>query len=155
MICARCGTEHQSPDNICPRCFYGRPKSVKTLPSWAIWAIVVGGVSIVAIVVGMLLGSVIGKDQTWIDGDWWSQKITLHFDSDDNTFILTNRGEKMSGTYTINRNTFTLVPKGSQSKEGYVYHYQKTKDPSKILVSYSFEGKLHRMLLKRTELYVD
>lgn len=123
MICARCGTEHNDPENICPRCFYGRPRKKTNIPKWAIWlggSIV--GVAIIAVATIFIVQAVqLNISQRWIDGTWENDEMALIIDKDDRSFHLINGKNVLVGRYELNDEELRLI---SEEGNHYVYYYE-------------------------------
>ncbi len=136
MICGRCGTEHNSPDNICPRCFYGRPKEKKKMPKWAQWLIGVGSPLLLAgIILAVIFIPRIGRiDDSWLDGTWEGEDMALLMRVEDHSFQLINGENVLFGEFTLEEDsTLRLV---AEDGKNYVYSY-KLKDPNTMNISFA------------------
>ncbi|MBQ7936693.1 MAG: CotH kinase family protein [Clostridia bacterium] len=118
MICQRCGTEFNNRDGICPRCDYGRPKPKKNLPKWLGWVIALGSVALVACV-GLVLYLSVYFDSDWMHGSWEGSSLAISFNTEEETFILSNGENVISGTFTANKDTFGLM-----AEDGSIYTYR-------------------------------
>lgn len=148
MICGRCGTEHNSPDHICPRCFYGRPKEKKKLPKWCAWLIGAGSTLLVAgLVLAIIFIPRIGKvDDAWLDGTWEGKDMALILRVEDHTFQLLNGENVLFGEFKLQEDsTLRLIAEDGQN---YVYNYTR-KDPNTIDVSFADGLALVRTTLER------
>lgn len=135
-ICPRCGTEHDQPDGICPRCFYGRPRQKVKLPVWMPWAIVgFAAVLITAVVILFVSLQPKVQDDSWIDGDWEGKDIAILLDAEEHTFQLISKETVLYGTFAIDEETATLRLT-DEEKHVYAYTYY-LKDPNTMNVSFA------------------
>lgn len=127
MICARCGTEHNDPEKICPRCFYGRPNQKRKMPKWAVWvtcslcAAVVVGIITLKIVTAVQLDI----SQRWIDGTWENKNMALIINQDGRRFHLIHEQVVLVGEYRLDETELRLI---SEDGKHYVYFYERVDD---------------------------
>lgn len=135
MICARCGTEHNDPENICPRCFYGRPRQKIKLPKWASWLIGVGGsLAVIAVAAVIIVGAVQKNMKTrWLKGVWESADLALIIGQDDDSFQLINGQNVLVGKYIVEDGQLRLI---AEDGKHYIYTYE-LKDENTLEVSYA------------------
>lgn len=127
MICARCGTEHNDPEKICPKCFYGRPKKKMKLPKWVVWMMgALGGVAIIATAAYFIASAVqLNISQKWINGTWENDDMALIITSDGRRFHLINGQNVLVGKYELNDDELRLI---SEDGNHYVYFYELEDD---------------------------
>ena len=144
MICARCGTEHNDPEKICPRCFYGRPKFRIKLPKWFFWML--GGIGAVAVIAGItlfILSAVrINVRKQWIEGTWENDEMALIITKDDR-FHLINGKNVLVGEYELNDEELRLI---SEDGKHYVYYYD-LEDEMTLNISYADSQRFVRETL--------
>ena len=135
MICARCGTEHNDPENICPRCFYGRPRQKIKLPKWAAWLIGVGGTLAVAAVAAVIIVTNVQQNRknNWLKGIWESAGLALIISEEGNNFQLINGQNVLVGKYLVEDDQLRLV---AEDGKHYIYTYE-LKDENTLEVSYA------------------
>mgnify|MGYP003301117463 FL=1 len=123
MICARCGTEHNDPENICPRCFYGRPRQNPKIPKWVLWlgGSIVGAAIIAVAAIFIVQAVQLSISQRWIDGTWENDEMALIIDRDDRRFHLINGQNVLVGRYELNDEELRLI---SEEGNHYVYYYE-------------------------------
>lgn len=150
MICPRCGTEHENQDHICPRCGYGRPKPKKNLPRWLPWAL--GGVGFFA-VVGIVIGAIAASyfSSAWMDGSWEGSNLAISFNADESSFLLSNSGTVISGTFTADKDAFYLT---AEDGNLYVYRYDRINQ-NKIKLLFTRENETVRVTLSRVVTEVE
>ncbi len=148
MICGRCGTEHNSPDNICPRCYYGRPKEKKPLPIWAKWLIGAGSPLLVAgLILALIFIPRIGRiDDSWLEGTWQGEDMALTLNVEDHTFQLINGENFVFGEFVLENETdLRLI---DEDGKNYVYSYVR-KDPNTLSISFADGLAIVRTVLER------
>ncbi len=123
MICARCGTEHNDSENICPRCFYGRPRQTPKIPKWVLWlgGSIVGAAIIAVAAIFIVQAVQLSISQRWIDGTWENDEMALIIDKDDRKFHLINGQNVLLGRYELNDEELRLI---SEEGNHYVYYYE-------------------------------
>lgn len=138
MICARCGTEHNDPDNICPRCFYGRPRQKIKLPKWAVWLMGAGIPLIVITAVTVILVAMVQKNakNNWLKGIWESADLALIIGQDADSFQLINGQNVLVGRYIVEEDELRLI---AEDGNHYIYRYE-LKDENTLEISYA-EGE--------------
>ena len=135
MICARCGTEHNDPDKICPRCFYGRPRQKVKLPKWVVWLISVGSSLAVIGVAAFVIITNVQKNRKndWLKGIWESADLALIISEEGNNFQLINGSNVLVGKYLIEEDLLRLIAEDGMH---YIYTYE-LKDENTLEVSYA------------------
>ena len=139
MICPRCGTEHNQPDHICPRCFYGRPRKKIKVPTWLPWSL--AGLFAVAVTVSVILLVVFLprqeaiNDDSWIDGNWQGDDLALLLDADQNTFQLISGETVLYGTFAVDTEQYHIRLTDEEGNN-YLYLYEM-KDPNTMKVSFA------------------
>jgi hypothetical protein len=136
MICQRCGTEHQSPDKICPRCFYGRPKEKISLSPKARWLLGLGAPVLVALIVfaAIFIPRIGRLDDRWLDGVWQGENLALILKVEDHSFQLINGENVLYGEFVLDSDyDLRLIAEDGQN---YVYNYT-LKDPNTMTVSFA------------------
>ncbi len=148
MICARCGTEHNDPEKICPKCFYGRPKKKMKLPKWLYWMMgALGGVMIIATAAYFIVSAVqLNISQRWIEGTWENDDMALIITSDGHRFHLINGQNVLIGKYELSDDELRLI---SEDGNHYVYFYELEDD---ITLTLSFADDQHIMRETLTKL---
>lgn len=136
MICGRCGTEHNSPDNICPRCFFGRPKEKKKMPQWTKWLIGIGAPLLVAAtVLAVIFIPRIGRiDDSWLDGTWEGEDMALIVSTEERSFQLLNGENFIYGEYELESDSSLRLI--SEDGMHYVYSYT-LRDPNTLDISFA------------------
>ena len=146
MICSRCGTEHEDPQKICPRCGFGRPKIRKKWPKWAIWTTGVGS-AVLVIGLSIFIYMATYVDSNWLNGMWEGSDISLEFNQEEGTFFLVNGDNIFGGTYVQNQDDFTLT-----DEEGIVYHYRYVREgKNELQLIFNQDNETHRVTLTRVE----
>lgn len=144
MICSRCGTEHNDPDKICPRCGLNRPKVRKKWPKWAIWTTAVGA-PLLAIGLGLWIFYAVFVNAAWLGGIWEGGDIYIEFNEEEQTFFLGNGDQIFGGTYTQTKEDFTLL---AEDGNVYIYRYERVGiDEMKLI--FNQEGETRRVTLYR------
>ncbi len=141
MICSRCGTEHNDPENICPKCFYGRPKQKAKLPKWLYWMLgALGGVAIIATAAYFIVSAVqLNISQRWIEGTWENDDMALIITNDGRRFHLINGQNVLIGKYELSDDELRLI---SEEGNHYVYFYELDDD---VTLNLSFTDGQHMM----------
>lgn len=146
MICARCGTEYENEERICPRCFYGRPKKPIQLPPWLKW----GGLGVLAaglIAFGVWVYMIATFNSRWIMGDWDGGNLSIRFNLDDDTFMLINSDTVLEGTFELDTDTITLT---TIDDVVYVYRYDKIND-NKMKLTFNEGDDVYRVTMLKDE----
>ncbi len=146
MICARCGTEYENEERICPRCYYGRPKKPIQLPPWLKW----GGIGVlVAGVIGLSIWLYIiaSYNSRWIAGDWDGGNLSIKFNVDDDTFMLINNETVLEGTFELGQDSITLT---TIEDAVYVYRYDKIND-NKMKLTFNDGDDVYRVTMLKDE----
>ncbi len=144
MICPRCGTEHENEEGICPRCGYGRPKEKKPVPKWIPW---LGGSLGVLLVIGTVVGVIVAThfDSSWMSGSWEGSNLAITFNTTDKTFLLSNGDNVVSGSFTANRDAFTLT---AEDGNLYVYRYSRI-NPQKMKLMFNRGNETVKVTVNR------
>ena len=146
MICQRCGTEYENEERICPRCGYGRPKEQKPIPKWLPWVLgSVFTVMIVGTVIGVFAATYFNAD--WMDGSWEGSDLAITFNTEEETFLLSNVETVISGTFVADKEAFTLT---SEAGTVYVYRYERV-GPNRIKLLFSRGDETMRITLNRMQ----
>ncbi|MBQ8894937.1 MAG: hypothetical protein IJ043_11100 [Clostridia bacterium] len=155
MICQRCGTEYENEERICPRCQYGKPKEQKPVPKWVPWFLGTFGV---LLVVGTVIGVFAATyfNASWMEGSWEGSDLAITFNTTDETFLLSNVETVISGTFTADKDAFTLA---AEDGNVYIYRYERVgTNRIKLLFSRGNETMritLNRMTAEEDELETD
>lgn len=144
MICSRCGTEHNNEQGVCPRCNYGRPKEKKPLPKWVPW--VISGFC-GALLVGTLITVIAATyfNDSWMDGSWEGSSLAITFNTEEKTFLLSNVETVIYGTFTADKDAFTLT---AEDGNIYVYRYERINN-NKIKLMFSRGNETVRVTMNR------
>lgn len=147
MICARCGTEHNDPEKICPRCFYGRPKEKKKMNKLLAWAGGIAGGLVVAAIASVFIASAIRLDinQRRMDGSWENDEMALILNRDEQRFQLINGQNVLDGRYRLSEDELRLV--GKKNKR-YVYEYV-LEDNNTLTLSFTDGDRFVQETLKK------
>ena len=146
MICQRCGTEYENEDRVCPRCYYGRVKEKKPLPKWVAWFLgIMGTLAVIGAVIGGVAANYFSDD--WMDGSWEGSSLAITFDTEENTFLLSNVETVISGTFMASKDSFTLT---AESGDLYVYRYER-KGNDKIQLMFLRNNETVRVTLTRQQ----
>ncbi len=139
MICARCGTEHNDPENICPRCFYGRPRKKPKLPKWVYWTMgAIAAVALIATIAYFIISAVqMNVKHQWIEGTWENDEMALIISRDGRRFHLINGQNVLVGKYEMNDEELRLI---SEDGKHYVYYYELEDD---VTLNISFVDGQH------------
>lgn len=144
MICPRCGTEHDDPQRICPRCFLNRPKERKKWPKWAVWTVSVGGSLLtIGLCVWIFFATVVNG--RWLNGIWEGGDVSLEFNESEHTFFLVNGDNILAGTYEQSPDDFTLT---TEDGTIYVYRYEREGINTMKLI-FTQENETRRVTLTR------
>ncbi|MBQ7095996.1 MAG: hypothetical protein IJN80_06065 [Clostridia bacterium] len=144
MICSRCGTEHNDPQKICPKCGLNRPKVRKKWPKWAVWVVSVGG-SLLAIGLGIWIFFATVVNRHWLNGIWEGGDVSLEFNESEQTFFLVNGDNILAGTYEQSPDDFTLT---TEDGAIYVYRYEREGINTMKLI-FTQENETRRVTLTR------
>lgn len=146
MICSRCGTEHNDERGICPRCNYGLPKEQKPMPKWVPWVIAsFGGALLVGIVVTVIVATYFNG--SWMEGSWEGSSLAITFNTEEKTFLLSNVETVVSGTFTADKDAFTLT---AEDGNIYVYRYERI-NANKIKLIFTRGNETVRVALTRMQ----
>ncbi len=146
MICQRCGTEYENEDRVCPRCYYGRVKEKKPLPKWVPWVLwCVGSLAVIGGIIGIIAATYFSSD--WMDGSWEGSSLAITFDTEEDTFLLSNVETIVSGTFVATKDDFTLT---AEDGKIYVYRYVR-KGNNRIEVMFMRENETVRVTLARQQ----
>ena len=144
MICSRCGTEHDDPNKICPRCGLNRPKIRKKWPKWAKWTTAIGA-PLLAIGLGVWIFFVAFVNVAWLGGTWEGGDIYIEFNESENTFFLGNGDQIFGGTYSQTKEDFTLT---AEDGTVYIYRYERV-GIDEMKLTFTQEGETRRVTLYR------
>lgn len=153
MICARCGTEHNDPEKICPRCFYGRPKKNWKIPKWLVWMMsLIAGVAVVATVTVLIVSAVQQSiSQRWIEGTWENDEMALIINRDGRRFQLISGQDVLVGNYQLNDEELRLI---SEDGKHYVYYYE-LEDECTLNISFVDNQSVIRETLTKLQYSVE
>lgn len=144
MICQRCGTEYDNPERICPRCRYGKPKDQKPIPKWVPWFL---GSFITVLLVGTVVGVLLVKyfSAEWMSGSWEGGNMAITFNTEEDTFLLSNGDRVLSGTFTSDKDAFTLA---AEDGSIYVYRYDRIGN-NRLRLTYTQGEQTQKVTLNR------
>lgn len=146
MICSRCGTEHDDPQKICPRCGFGRPKVRKKWPKWAVWTTWVGSFLLVAVLTTWIFMATF-VDKNWLNGIWEGGDLSLEFNQEEASFFLVNGDNILTGTYEQSQDDFTLT-----AEDGNIYNYRYVREGrNEMQLIFNQDNETHRVTLYRLE----
>ncbi len=146
MICQRCGTEYENEERVCPRCYYGRVKEKKPLPKWLPWLLGgLGTLAVIGAVIGIFTATYFSSD--WMDGSWEGSSLAITFDTEENTFLLSNVETVISGTFVASEDSFTLT---AEDGNLYVYRYERN-GTNKIQLMFLRDNETVRVTLTRQQ----
>ena len=144
MICPRCGTEYEEHHEYCPRCFFGRPKEKKHLPKWLRWLLIsVAAVVVIGTAVGIYAATYF--DSEWMNGAWEGSDLAITFDTESETFYLSNVDSVLFGVFTADKDALVLT---AEDGNVYTYRYERL-NYNKIRLFFTQGDKTETVILVR------